>query len=114
MFQTFDVVGPVIELSIVFVTIAFLCAFKDAIERPLFIMQVLNILMVGDASIVGITLWQFIDTHPNDNHEWIYHHPGLWAGMIMADFTRQIGVWYFIYQYLRVAYLFQYLLTEKS
>ena len=97
VFHLLDVGAPIAELIIIFIAVAYICSFREVSERPVFLMRTLNILLVGDASIVGITLWQFIDTHENDNHQWIYHHPGIWAAMILADFTKQVGVWYFLY-----------------
>ena len=57
VFHTLDVGAPIVELAVIFITVAYLCAFLDVAERPIFVMRTLNILMVGNASIVGITLW---------------------------------------------------------
>ena len=57
IFHTLDVAAPIFELAVIFITVAYVCAFHDISERPIFLMRTLNFLMVGCASIVGITLW---------------------------------------------------------
>ena len=66
VFHFLDVGAPIAELMIIFVAISYICAFREISDRPPYLLRTLNFLMVGDASIVGITLWQYIDTHDDD------------------------------------------------
>ena len=102
IFHFLDVGAPIAELLMVFVAVAYICAFREVSQRPAFLTRILNLILVGDSAIVGVTLWQFLTPH-DDATGWLYHHPGVWAAMIIADFTKQVGVWYFLYQYLKVA-----------
>ena len=73
-------------------------------------MKILSLFILSNSALVVCLLWQMLD--PVESVTWLKEHPAALMIMCGANYLRVVAYWCFVYQFLKVSWLFPVLLQS--